>query len=149
MEPTQQSTPTPLSTGPAPAVGNKKGDKKRTLILLMLGLLIIVALGILVYLLWGNRDRVDAEQPVTTVSISTAGFIPATIKIKKGQEIAWLNEEENPHEIFADQEAAPSLNSAGPLLKGDTYVYKFEKEGTINYYDPQDPTKLKGTIIVE
>lgn len=147
MEPQQPMTTPP--TVPTMSTNSKKPNKKTTLVLWALGALIAVGVGIIAYLLWGTGGRIDAEQPVSTITISQEGFLPNTVKVKKGQEVAWFNEDDNPHEVYADQEAAPGLDSTGPLVKGDTYVYEFEKEGTINFYDPQDPSKYKGTIIVE
>jgi plastocyanin len=127
----------------------ESGKTKRRLWVLIALVVAIVTAGV-VYFLTRDTERVDADAPVTTVVINENGFTPTTIKIKRGQELAWVNQDASrAHEVTADQEDAPGLDSTGPLAEGDTYIYEFEEAGTINYYDPLNPAQYKGTVIVE
>lgn len=144
------ATESPQSNGQMymSASNMQAGNRKRKLLIGMV--LLIAAIGAVVYLLLRDSERVDVDAPVSTITMDANGFTPATIKIKKGQEVAWTNNDQaNAHEVTADQKDAPGLDSAGPLVNGDTYIYEFEKTGTVNFYDPLDPTKYKGTVIVE
>jgi plastocyanin len=146
MESPQQSGQMYVS---ASNIASNNNKKKRMIwvLIVVLGIAAIVAAA---YFLTKGSERVDADEPVNTVTIDANGFTPSTIKIKKGQELAWVNSDStNAHEVTADQEDAPGLGGSGPLAEGDTYIYEFEKAGTINYYDPLNPTKYKGTVIVE
>jgi plastocyanin len=132
------------------AASNMESGKGKRLLWVLVALIIVMVTAGVVYLLTRDTERVDADAPVTTVVINENGFTPATIKIKKGQELAWVNQDvSGAHEVTADQEVAPGLDSTGPLAEGDTYIYEFEEAGTINYYDPLNPTEYKGTVIVE
>lgn len=128
---------------------SSKSSKRKGLILALIVIVTALAIAAIVYFLVTRNDDVDATKPVHTVTIGDSGFTPATIKIKKGEELAWVNQDINAHEITADQEDAPGLDSTTPLAEGDSYIFSFEKEGTIQYYDPLNPTVFKGTVIVE
>lgn len=88
-----------------------------------------------------------------TVEITSHGFEPQTIKIKKGEAVTWVNKAAQPRQIVADPypsgDSMKSLNSVDPLAEGDTYAATFEKSGTVSYHDQLDPGGVKGTIIVE
>lgn len=143
---------TPQPDGPMymSASNMGSGNKKALLKWVAVAVAAVLALGTAAYLLTRDNERINADEPVHTVAINENGFSPSTIKVKKGQELAWVNSDSaNAHEVKADQEDAPGLDSTGPLVDGDTYIYEFEKTGTVNYYDPLDPTKYKGTVIVE
>lgn len=124
-----------------------KGKKKRLMIII--AVLVVALLALTVYLLAGRSETVDADDPVATVSATQEGFTPGTIKVKAGDDVAWVNEDIVAHEVFADQATVPGLDSTQPLSEGDTYVFTFDKKGTYNYYDPLNPTGFKGTVIVE
>ena len=127
------------------------GVKRRRIITLLVVALIAVA-GAASILIWNalSSEGVSAEEPAASVNITAEGFSPATIKIKKGEDVAWVNKDTTAtHEVFADQTVVSGLDSTQPLAENDTYIFTFDKAGTYNYYDPLDPVKLKGTVIVE
>ena len=145
MEPTQQPKEPMYAS-----LSNTGSGKKKQLLLILVAIVVVAVVGIIVYALTRNSEKVDADNPVHTITVDESGFSPSTIKIKKGQELAWVNgDASNAHEVTADQDDAPGLDSTGPLAEGDSYIYQFEKTGTINYYDPLNPTKYKGTVVVE
>jgi plastocyanin len=143
MEPSSDQ-PSFVSSG----MSSTGGGSKR-MVVIALAVVAVLVVGVMAFMLLKGGDKVDADKPVSTITIGTDGFVPATIKIKKGEELAWVNKDQSAHELTADQAAADGLNSAGPLAQDDSYVYKFEKTGTVNYYDPLNPTRYKGTVVVE
>lgn len=91
--------------------------------------------------------------PAAQVGIQATGFTPATIKIKKGQAVTWINQDTKPHQIESDPyptaAALPGFKAEVPSQKGESYGYTFDKSGTFTYHDRLDPMKLKGIVIVE
>lgn len=84
-----------------------------------------------------------------SVAITMAGPNPASIKIKKGQEVTWVNQDSRTHRLSADQSALPGFDSIDTLATGDSYTFTFDTIGTFHYYDPADPKGFNGTVIVE
>ncbi len=114
-------------------------------------LLAAIVIGVLIFAL----TRKEAEMPasVPTVEINETGFNPLVIKVKKGERIQWVNKDSRMHQVAADPhptgETLPSLKSAEPLLKQETYTAVFEKAGTFTYHDFLDPLGYQATVIVE
>ena len=69
--------------------------------------------------------------------------------IKKGEDVAWVNESDATRQIYAEPDTIENLDSDQPLSNGDTYIFTFEDAGTFNYYDPDAPDQYHGTVIVE
>ncbi len=93
-----------------------------------------------------------AAQAVPQVVISSAGFLPQAIKIKKGEQVKWVNNDKVAHQVAADpyptHASLPSFFSLA-LLSGDSFTYTFTQAGTFTYQDYLNPLKFKGTVIVE
>ena len=139
----------------------KKSKPKVWIIALIL--VVVVAAGVggwLVYTQSRNNKKVTTQQQADVgsnfqtaeVSITATGFNPATIKIKKGDQVMWKNTDSNPHRVFAEpyptKSSLPDLDS-GSLAPGTSYGFIFEQTGTFKYTDYNNPTKFLGTIIVE
>lgn len=127
----------------------KTTEKKRLMILLGAGAIVVLIAASVLTWVWVSGRGINAETPVATVSIGADGFTPGTIQVEKGQDVAWVNNDEVAHEVYALQEDAPGLDSTELLATGDTYIYTFEEAGTFNYYDPLNPEEYKGTVIVK
>lgn len=123
----------------------------RRLLVVVVAAVALVALAIVGLVVWVHLHRDDGlfEQTAARVDATNGGFSPATVKIKKGQAVTWVDKDTVPHQVFADQETAPNLDSVDMLLTGDSYTYTFEKAGTYHYYDPSNATQYQGTVIVE
>jgi len=89
------------------------------------------------------------------VSITKAGFAPATISIKAGTQVTWTNSDDQPHQVAADphpkNDSIPGLDSDTTLLAGDSFSFTFEKPDTYTYHDHLNPLNAtwQGTVIVE
>ncbi|MSR68635.1 hypothetical protein EXS66_02515, partial [Candidatus Saccharibacteria bacterium] len=81
------------------------------------------------------------------------GFEPATVMIKAGASVAWVNIDSNPHQIASDphptHSSFPDLYAPEPLGTNDVYSMIFEKAGTYTYHDNLNPYTFKGVVIVE
>jgi plastocyanin len=90
-------------------------------------------------------------QSESTVTLSTNGYEPATLSIKLGTQVTWVNKSgqdatvnSDPHPIHT---AYPPLN-LGNFSDGGTLTLLFDKAGTYGYHNHLNPGE-KGTIIVE
>lgn len=114
----------------------------------------------------GNINNVPSVDPTTTsseatasttatiqdtVNLTTNGFSPATLTIKAGTKVTWVNQSgsnatvnSNPHPIHTDY---PPLN-LGSFKDGGTLSLTFDKPGTYGYHNHLNPSE-SGTIIVQ
>lgn len=101
-----------------------------------------------------SSERTAARPAVNAqVEITSAHLSPVTLKIKAGQSVMWVNQDNEPHQIASDpypsEDSLADLNSMEPLATGESYTYTFEQPGTYTYHDHLHPLALKGTIVVE
>lgn len=95
------------------------------------------------------RSHADTTTPATQhsssaqVVIENDTFKPATITVDKGQQITFVNRDDDPHTVTAIDGSFDSKGLAG----GDSFSYKFTKSGTFNYYCKVHPF-MKGTVVV-
>jgi plastocyanin len=76
------------------------------------------------------------------VVTDSAGFEPAKVTIAVGGTVTWYNPEHEVHNITSDD----GLFEAD--ISGEaTYEFTFDKAGTYQYHDKDNPTRV-GTIIV-
>jgi plastocyanin len=87
-----------------------------------------------------------AAQAAQTISISAQNFMfsPATITVKAGATVTWVNHDEEPHTIFNDA----GLFRSSALDTNESFSYTFDKPGTYRYICTIHP-RMTGTIIVE
>jgi plastocyanin len=120
----------------------------RTLVKLTAALVVLALVvgGLMVWNAMSNKAQ--EETPTASISITHNGYTPATIKITKGQDITWVNDDGKPHQIVGDQGSPPGFKSEEALNKGDSYSYTFEDAGMYHYHDVNN-IDAKGVIIVE
>lgn len=145
-------TPT---TPPLQPLAPEAPKKKKTTLLVAIGLLIVAAVAALYFV---NPSGIfpslgDDNDDVATVTITDTGFVPQTIKIKKGQTVQWVNNGITPHQVasdpYPDHSALPHLFAESPLGTDESFSYTFEDTGTYTYHDQLKPAELTGTVIVE
>lgn len=114
-------------------------------------LLVIIGVSSTLLIRSGNQQDIAAEPNDALVEISNVAFTPGLVKIKKGNSVTWINTDKKPHKIEVDMttKALPELTSGEELAQNATYTFTFKEAGTYTYYDPLNPTALKGTVIVE
>lgn len=93
------------------------------------------------------------------IGMANFAFKPATIKVKAGTTVTWVNEEATEHTVVDANAATPAerlFDSTGEkdgkprqyMQKGDRFSYTFTKPGTYKYKCLPHPF-MTGTIIVE
>jgi len=74
---------------------------------------------------------------------------PLELKIKQGQKVKWVNEDQEAHEV----KSVNDLFDSGEIKPGKSWEYKFEEKGNFEYFCPMhskiDSPYQKPKIIVE
>ena len=80
-----------------------------------------------------------------TVSITKAGFVPATLTIPNGDSVTWKNNDTTNHQIVSDN---GSFSTTRVLAPGESATRTFPDAGTFPYHDASNAA-LKGTVNVQ
>ncbi len=145
MDPMNQ----PSTPGSAPAQAQQPQQKKKTWLIPLTSILVLVALVVAGLMWWSSTSNKNAEEtPAATVTITDAGFSPATIKIKKGQGVTWTSQSHISQKLVGTHNQPQGLATSEPLNFGDSYSFTFQDAGTYTYYDPAK-VEHTGTVIVE
>lgn len=127
--------------------------KKKLWILLAAVIIVVLAGAAIAYMVLRQTQpqaaAAEISDKVAHVTIGAGSVTPATVQVKKGQEVTWTNSGSAQHQLTADQDTLPGFGTEEPLSQGDSYTYVFETSGTFHYYDPNDPSVYTGTITVE
>lgn len=142
-----------------------KNNSKGFAPLALLIIIVLVIFGIGYYLYKSGYSKEQSPSTVTQISapqinldqvkitITKNGFEPATVKIKKGQTVEWVNEDVKDHQIAPDPHPAhtslPALAETDPIESEESMSFIFEQTGTYTYHDHLNPLKFKGAVIVE
>ena len=82
--------------------------------------------------------------PISTIQIRDFAFVPATVTIRAGQTVRFVQDDSTAHTVTAVDKSFDS----GNLDKGKTWTHTFDKEGTYAYLCAYHPT-MRGTVIVK
>lgn len=80
-----------------------------------------------------------------SVDIRNFSFSPATLTIKSGTKVTWVNNDTVAHTITSD---SGNLLNSPVLSPGQSFDFTFTTVGSISYHCAIHPS-MKGTIIVE
>jgi plastocyanin len=78
------------------------------------------------------------------ITIASFQFSPATMEIAVGETAQWINNDNAPHVIVADDNSFQSPT----LQAGESFNFTFVQAGTFNYHCSIHPS-MKGTISVK
>lgn len=88
---------------------------------------------------------------IAEIAITKDGFMPATIKVIPGQQVTFVNQDNNSHRVIpypmATRNALPGLDSED-LQPTDSFIYSFEKTGTFTISESINPGKFTATVVV-
>lgn len=109
-------------------------------------LLIITALVGVIFLImscYKSKSSYNNNASTYKVSISSAGYSPASLTIATGSTITWTNNDNMVHTVVT---ADGSINS-GDIAAGSSYSKTFSAAGTFNYYDVNNKS-MTGVVVV-
>lgn len=84
------------------------------------------------------------------VSMKGLSFEPADLKVKVGETVKWVNDDDAGHDVTGTGGPGGKFKSGAPggLQKGDTFEHKFTKPGTVQYVCTVH-SNMKGKIEIE
>ena len=115
---------------------------------LLIALLAILLIGgaIFIFVKKPNVTPSTTSNTVTTdsntVSIQNFAFSPATLTVKAGTTVTWVNNDSTVHTIKSDSFNSDNLN------RGDKFTFTFNTPGSFGYVCGIHPD-MKGTIVVQ
>jgi plastocyanin len=83
--------------------------------------------------------------PFVTISIGNFTFAPATLTVKAGTTVTWINKDDIPHAIAS---ATGAFTKSKALDTDDTFSFTFATPGTYKYFCYLHP-RMVGAIVVE
>jgi len=83
--------------------------------------------------------------PSGTISIDNFTFAPATLTVKAGGSVRWVNKDDIPHAIAS---ATGAFSKSKALDTDDTFSFTFTTPGTYKYFCYLHP-RMVGSIVVE
>lgn len=90
-----------------------------------------------------NAQTNTPQRAANTVTIKDFSFQPASITVKKGDTVTWVNDDSATHQIKSVDEKFSSNN----LSTGQQYQFTFQTPGTYNYICGIHPS-MKAVVIV-
>lgn len=80
------------------------------------------------------------------VSITDTGFDPASIEVKHGAVIEWVNDDDKPHTVTFDAHPTGNPAPSGDIAPGESFKLTATTAGTFGYRDEKGAAK--GTVKV-
>ncbi len=141
----------PRTAHKATVVSNGSGHNKKTIPAIVAAVIALVFLSGTVYYLHSHTvgDAPVSELAPAMVQITHEGFSPATVKLKKDQQLTWTNADSVSHRITGADKDIAELHPDQAIAPQDSLTATMEHGGTFTYYDSLSNTSFKGTIIVE
>ena len=156
-QPAVSGGPSPVASQPTVAPTAPSATNK---LLVVIGLaVLVVAIGLGAFFAFHSTKKA-ATASVTTikkiapaqVSITSSGFVPATMSVKLGQAVTWTNKDSAPHWVASDPYPTDNnlsgFNAKQAVTYNGSFSFIFNKVGTYTYHDQLNPYTLKGTIVV-
>jgi len=86
----------------------------------------------------------EASPAPSEVKIDNFSFSPATITVAAGTSVKWVNHDDIPHNVVADDKSFKSK----VLDTDEQFTYTFTKPGTYTYFCSIHP-KMTGKVVVQ
>lgn len=102
-----------------------------------------ILLGVAVMTLGGARPSPDAAAGGGSVTITESGYSPATVTIKAGESVTWVNRDSRDHTAIARDNSFDS----GNIRSGESFTSTFKKPGRYPYGCRYHP-RMAGMIVV-
>ncbi|HMH88959.1 MAG TPA: cupredoxin domain-containing protein [Steroidobacteraceae bacterium] len=90
-------------------------------------------------LLW---TAAQAAQP--QIEVKDFMFAPTTLTVNSGEQVTWLNKDDEPHTVVSDT----GLFRSSAMDTNESFSFKFDKPGTYHFTCSIHP-RMVGTIVVK
>ena len=91
-----------------------------------------------------SKNMQASAAATNQVIIENFSFAPATLTVKAGTKVTWINRDDVPHTVNENDKRFKS----GPMDTDDQFSYTFSAPGTFSYFCALHP-KMTGQIIVK
>ncbi len=106
---------------------------------------ILTACALLAVLAFFTAQRdLTASPPTAAIQIDNFSFTPATLTVKAGTQITWINSDDIPHTVVSEDQAFKSK----VLDTNDAFTFRLTRPGTYSYFCSIHP-KMRGKVVVE
>jgi plastocyanin len=85
----------------------------------------------------------EAAAP-NSIEVKDFTFTPSTLTVNAGEEVSWVNKDDEPHTVVSDT----GLFRSSALDTDEKFSFKFDKPGTYHFTCSIHP-RMVGTIIVK
>ena len=92
----------------------------------------------------GPLGVTSAAPPGSQFTIKDFMFAPASLTVKAGTTVTWLNEDEEPHTVVS----ASGLFRSKAIDTKESFTYTFDKPGEYHFICTIHP-QMTGTVIVQ
>jgi plastocyanin len=79
-----------------------------------------------------------------SIEVKDFMFMPTTLTVNAGEEVSWVNKDDEPHTVVSDT----GLFRSSALDTDEKFSFKFDKPGTYHFTCSIHP-RMVGTIIVK
>jgi plastocyanin len=87
---------------------------------------------------------VAEDKPAAEIKIDNFTFSPAQLTVTAGTTVRWVNKDDLPHNIVADDKSFKSKT----MDTDEAFTYTFTKAGTFKYFCGLHP-KMQGSVVVK
>lgn len=92
----------------------------------------------------GGEGAASVSGAAATVELRMVAVEPREVRIRAGEQVAWINRDPLMHTVSADDRSWGS----GPIEAGAAFVHRFERPGRYTYHCIPHP-QMTGVVIVE
>jgi plastocyanin len=92
----------------------------------------------------GPAAAMSAAPPANQITIKDFMFAPASLTIRAGTTVTWLNEDEEPHTVVS----ASGLFRSKAIDTQESFTFTFDKPGEYHFICTIHP-QMSGTVIVQ
>jgi len=85
----------------------------------------------------------ESSAAAPEVTIKGFAYTPATLTVKVGTTVKWINQDSVTHTVTSDT----GLFESGEMATGDTYSFTFTQAGTFSYHCAMHPS-MEASIVV-
>lgn len=94
----------------------------------------------------------DFDMPLVEIRVTSKGFEPAVITIKRGARVTWVNADKIAHNLISVENFGANkidIDLDEVLESEDSLEIPFEQSGVFKYEDKDNPEGYQGVVTVE